>query len=145
MTVADAVDPVVLFVLGLLLATLVLFQRWQDTGDRSAYAIGALAAISAPVLATFYLGWLWTSEPEWYAAGWRTQVTGWGLVVFALPFLFFSWRPVVQTGFFAIASQTRIRRIYHGLETSWQYALSTLVAGQLIAVVWAVVQHLAWS
>lgn len=145
MTVAAAIDPVALFLLGLLVVALMLFQRWQDSGDRSAYAIGALAAVATPLVATFYLVWSYLEDPFFAQGGWRHQATGWGIVVFALPFLFFAWRPVVVTGFFALASQNRIRRLYHSLDTSWQYALSTLIVGQLVLIVWRSVEKMAWG
>lgn len=144
-------DPHVPLLLGLVLAALVLFVRWQETGDRSAYAMGAVAAVLAPV---WILGMLVVHfvfrdrSPLPTATGhldpfpWVIAWTYWilGLVV-VLALLWFTLRPLWLTGGFLSAPQSEVRKRFKSLETSWQFALGTLVAAKGLVLVFLLLER----
>lgn len=131
-------DPYVPLLLALLVASLWLFTRWLDTGDRSAYAVGAAAAVLAPVwvLGALFLRFVeggrgvfpvgLEQEPLFaWSIGWVFWVIG---LVLVLALLWFLVWPLTLTGAFLFAPQGQVRRRFKTLETSWQFGIAALLA-----------------
>lgn len=137
-------------ILVILLGAMWLLHRWKDSGDRSAYAVGAFLAIVAPLLAlseTLMDVQVLVAgpgagipaqavEPMRTVVSWAVYLQHAVSLAAGLVFLFFATRPWFLTGVFAFAPQAKVRNEYHRIESSWQYAVGTWVAGFVAVYVW---------
>lgn len=143
-------DPHVPLLLALLVVAIVFFARWQETADRSAYAIGSAAAILVPLwilgrlTVVFFPGGhdiLPAGTDDLPIATWIVVWAYWvlGLVVL-LAVLWFTLRPMWLTGLFLAAPQSEVRRRFKSLESNWQFAVAGLLVAKGLVLVFALVE-----
>ncbi len=128
------------------LAALMMLVRWKETGDRSAYAIGAAFAIVGPVLVAvvlvnhfMHIGEIWSLVDH----SWTSMVSQIAELAGGVAFVVLGVWVWVITGVFAFATQQAIRQRFHRIETLLQY--SAAVAGTAYAMVMLLRAYVAFE
>lgn len=127
----------------LLVAALFLFTRWLETGDRSAYAIGAFCGVVAPAWMLVVLGLLLSNDvfafindvpsDGWFIMGLSILIRLAGLALI-VAILWATLRPLWVTGLFLTAPQGEVRRRWKKVETAWQFGIAFLVGAKVLGL-----------